>query len=320
MWRAVATAGLEHFKSSGVSVSAESVHQSELASETSTDAPSAMGKDSEIEWTHHTFNPWWGCTKVSAACTNCYAEVWAKRVGKAVWGANAPRRTFGEKHWLEPTLWNDEAQRLGLRYRVFCASMADVFEDRRDLDGERNKLWTLIDQTPHLDWLLLTKRPHSVKGMVPWKRKWPANVWIGTTVENQFWAARRLPHLLRLPAAVRFLSCEPLLGPLDLSKWVNKRGFRPIDWIIAGGESGPRSRPMRPAWLRNLRDYCADKTIAFHFKQWGHWIPEDQLPKAAPDVATLRTDPERMVALGKKIAGRVLDGKTYDSFPLASAA
>ena len=171
-----------------------------------------MGRDSEIEWTHHTFNPWWGCTKVSPACENCYAEAWAKRVGSDVWGAKAERRFFGAKHWKEPELWNDAAERLGIRYRVFCASMADVFESRADLKPERAKLWEVITKTPALDWLLLTKRPQNIAKMVPWGKKWPDNVWIGTTVEDQKFAALRLPHLLALPAAVRFLSCEPLLG------------------------------------------------------------------------------------------------------------
>ncbi len=120
-----------------------------------------MAKNSQIEWTHHTFNPWWGCTKVSSACDNCYAELWAKRMGHQLWGTAAPRRFFGDKHWQEPLMWNEEAGLASRRERVFCASMADVFE-RSDLDAQRARLWQLIQSTPNLDWLLLTKRPQNV--------------------------------------------------------------------------------------------------------------------------------------------------------------
>jgi protein gp37 len=274
-----------------------------------------MGKDSEIEWTHHTFNPWWGCSKVSPACLHCYAEAWAKRVGSNVWGVKAERRFFGEKHWKEPILWNAEAKKKGTRYRVFCASMADVFESRSDLNAARSKLWKLIEKTPDLDWLLLTKRPENIGKAAPWRNDWPTNIWLGTTVETQEWAERRLPHLLSIPSAVRFLSCEPLLGPIDLSPWVGKQGLNSIDWVIAGGESGALSRPMQPIWVRSLRDFCAAHRVAFHFKQWGHWIPEDQL-QAYKKVTPLPVETVRMVALGKKIAGRVLDGRTYDGFPM----
>lgn len=271
-----------------------------------------MAKNSQIEWTHHTFNPWWGCAKVSPACENCYAEAWAKRTGSDVWGAKAERRKFGDKHWHDPEIWDDAAARLGVRYRVFCASMADVFENRADLNPERAKLWNLIERTPHLDWLLLTKRPQNIARMVPWKLKWPVNVWTGTTVENQKFAELRLPHLLALPSAVRFLSCEPLLGPIDLSPWCGVKGLHKIDWVIAGGESGAKSRPMQPEWARNLRDFCTAKKIAFHFKQWGHWIPEDQLPGHARKRGASAI---KMLAMGKKEAGRILDGRTYDGLP-----
>ena len=275
-----------------------------------------MGKNSHIEWTHHTFNPWWGCTKVSPACANCYAEAWAKRVGQKVWGNRAPRRTFGDSHWGEPLKWNNEARELGVRYRVFCASMADVFEDRRDLDASRERLWKLIDQTQSLDWLLLTKRPEAVRKLTPWANVWPQNVWLGTTVESQEWAKKRLPHLMSSPAAIRFLSCEPLLGPLDLAPILgtSKTG---IDWIIAGGESGAHSRPMDPQWVRSLRDYCRRAKIAFHFKQWGHWAPTaGENTKVRTVVIGNRTT---MFALGKSAAGRYLDGKTYDELPKVAA-
>lgn len=275
-----------------------------------------MGKNSHIEWTHHTFNPWWGCVKVSPACENCYAETWAKRVGQKVWGARAPRRFFTDSHWSEPLKWDAEARALGIRFRVFCASMADVFEDRRDLDASRERLWGLIEQTHSLDWLLLTKRPEKVLKLTRWGQRWPENVWLGTTVENQFWGEKRLPHLLSIPAKVRFLSCEPLLGPLDLGPLTKREGAH-IDWIIAGGESGPHSRPMDPQWVRGLRDYCRKSGTAFHFKQWGHWAPTaGDKPNAKTTIVGNATI---MFALGKGASGRYLDGKTYDGLPTVAA-
>lgn len=269
-----------------------------------------MAENSAIEWTDHTFNPWWGCTRVSPACTHCYAATLAKRFGYG-WGKNADRRFFGDKHWAEPLRWDRAAENAGERKRVFCASMADVFEDRADLWNAQERLWDLIEATPHLDWLLLTKRPENILRMVPtcWRDPqchdgWPPNVWVGTTVEDQERADERIPHLQAVPAPVRFLSCEPLLGPIDL----NLEG---IGWVIAGGESGHGARPMHPDWVESIRDQChlcapepcptcegdrsvevepggfaacptcseaqGDPTgrrqVPFLFKQWGEWAP-----------------------------------------------
>lgn len=143
-----------------------------------------MGENSKIEWTHHTFNTWWGCVKVSPACDNCYAESLSKRFGDH-WGPKAEYRTFSDKHWNEPLRWNRAAEKAGERHRVFCASMADVFDNRAP-EGARERLWALIRQTPHLDWLLLTKRPQNIAEMLPedWGDGYP-NVWLGVTVENQ---------------------------------------------------------------------------------------------------------------------------------------
>ncbi len=197
--------------------------------------------------------------------------------------------------------------------------MADVFEAREDLNVERDRLYKLIEQTPWLDWLLLTKRPGSVKSLVPWEDEWPRNVWLGTTVEDQKWAKSRLPALLALPAARRFLSCEPLLGPLDLTPWIGK-GVKnyPIDWVITGGESGPGARPMLPGWARSLRDQCRAAGVPFHFKQWGHWQPSKE-PTLKRGVETFWDSVESrnvfMEAVGKKISGRALDGATWDGLP-----
>jgi protein gp37 len=282
-----------------------------------------MAKNSQIEWTHHTFNPWWGCAKVSPACKNCYAESWAKRVGEKVWGRDSERRFFGDAHWAHPLAWNAEAQKEGTRRRVFCASMADVFEKRVILNPHRERLWKLIEATPALDWLLLTKRPQNIASMVPWGKVWPKNVWLGTTVENQQYADQRLPHLLKHDAQVRFLSCEPLLGPVDLSQWTSKSQKRSIDWVIAGGESGPSARPSHPDWFTGLRDFCIAKKIAFHFKQWGHWIPVEMNGAGFGSAKSTELQGGRvikMLAVGKKMAGRKLDGLTYDQFPLDKLA
>lgn len=272
-----------------------------------------MARNSKIEWTHHTFNPWWGCTKISPACDHCYAESWAIRVGAKVWGARAPRRFFQDKHWREPQRWNREAEISRCRRRVFCASMADVFENRRELNPWRARLWQLIQDTPWLDWLLLTKRPSLIGRYVPWQAKWPHNVWLGTTAESQDWAAQRIPKLLEYPAVVRFISCEPLLGPLDLRCWLDH-----LAWVIAGGESGPCARPTNPEWIRSLRDQCITARVAFHFKQWGHWRPES-LSLAGSFRSVQMRDfsgaSVRMLGLGKKAAGRDLDGRTWDDVP-----
>jgi protein gp37 len=268
-----------------------------------------VAKNSRIEWTTHTFNPWWGCVKMSPACKHCYAESWAKRVGERVWGVSAPRRFFRDNHWAEPLRWDADAAVSGERARVFCASMADVFEDREELDVWRERLWTLIEATRHLDWLLLTKRPDLVQAKTPWGRDWPENVWIGTTVENQTWADRRLPALTRIPAKVRFISAEPLLGPLDISRWGSD-----IDWVITGGESGPKARLTSPSWFRELLNECMAADIPFHFKQWGDWAPGQGINLARARSASA-ADGTTMLRVGKKVAGRVLDGATWDGLP-----
>ncbi len=160
-----------------------------------------MAQNSKIEWTHHTFNPWWGCVKVSPACKNCYAQAWANRLGMNLWGGKATRRFFSDQHWKEPLKWNRDAEVSGERHRVFCASMADVFERRAELNQWRERLWRLIEQTPFLDWLLLTKRPESVAIYAPWKKLWPDNVWLGTMSFPRFFAHQEA--VVMLPDSVR---------------------------------------------------------------------------------------------------------------------
>ncbi|WP_025915848.1 DUF5131 family protein [Herminiimonas sp. CN] len=285
-----------------------------------------MGKESKIEWTHHTFNPWWGCVRVSPACKFCYAESWAKRLGADIWGSKAERRFFTDTHWHEPIKWNKEAAADGVRRRVFCASMADVFENRKDLHASRERLWGLIEATPHLDWLLLTKRIEHVKKLAPWQGKWPKNIWLGTSTEKQNWLEKRVDHLLAHDVVVRFVSAEPLLGQLDMAQWLAKPRSRTpgINWVIAGGESGAHARWMNPVWAESLRDQCRAAGVPFHFKQWGHWAPEEIIKEGISahaqrvEVVGRMGQLIRMVKVGKTKSGRLLDGSTWDEFPMVA--
>lgn len=220
-----------------------------------------MGEATGIAWTDHTFNPWWGCDEVSPACDHCYARTFSRRMGRHLWGEKAERRFFGQKHWNEPFKWDAEAQRAGVRRRVFCASMADVFEDRCDLEAPRRDLWSLIGATPFLDWQLLTKRPENLRRLLP--REWlyhpQSNVWLGTTVEDN--ARRdRIGELLDCPAVVHFVSAEPLLEDIDFN------GYRPA-WVIFGGESGSKRREMDLEHLRSGVDQARAAGAAIFVKQ-----------------------------------------------------
>ena len=226
-----------------------------------------MGATTEIAWTHSTFNPWHGCARVSAGCENCYAETFSKRIGLKIWGQQADRRFFGDKHWAEPIKWNKEAAKAGERRRVFCASMADVFEDRRDLDAWRKRLWDLILLTPWLDWLLLTKRPENLERLYPWHSVGDGlaldNVWLGVTGENQEQLDKRWEHLRRVAATVRFISHEPALGPITIPTNGSPH------WIITGGESGAGARPYRLEWARSLIEEGKREGVAIFVKQLG---------------------------------------------------
>lgn len=243
-----------------------------------------MGETTAISWTDHTFNPWMGCTKVSPACDHCYAEALGKRTGKVQWGDDAVRVVTSDGYWRNPIKWNAAAERDGVRRRVFCASMADVFEDRPELVEPRERLFDLIADTPALDWQLLTKRPENVGRMLG--HDIPFNIWLGTTVEDQERAEERIPHLLGAPVSVRFLSCEPLLGPIDLRPWLRRISpeaeaasqftwdtSKRIDWVIVGGESGPGHRPLDVSAARAIRDECLVWNVPFFFKQHGGRTP-----------------------------------------------
>lgn len=224
-----------------------------------------MGADSKIEWTHHTWNPWWGCARVSPGCEHCYAEAFAKRTGHSVWGVKNERRHFGESVWSKPLAWDKAAATAKERHRVFCASMADVFEDRSDLVADRARVFDLIERTPNLDWLLLTKRPHNMNDMAPtsWRTGWPPNVWAGTTVEDQK-RRGRIADLRNVPARVRFLSCEPLLERVDLGGLLEG-----IHWVIVGGESGGGARRFDTCWADAIIDAARVSGAAVHVKQLG---------------------------------------------------
>lgn len=279
-----------------------------------------MGENSKIEWTHHTFNPWRGCTKVSDGCKHCYAETLSNRFGgkHGAWGPQGQRVIAAESYWRQPIKWNREAAAAGERRRVFCASLADVFEgpetmpagNRRDVLEARHRLFELIEQTDWLDWLLLTKRPQNIMTMVTaaWRAGYmPSNVWLGTSAEDQQTADERIPHLLQAPATMRFLSCEPLLGEVVLGHWLPHGGWGgdAIDWVIVGGESGHRARPMHPDWARSLRDQCQAAGVPFFFKQWGEFIPTSEY----------RDGQQFMSRVGKHAAGRMLDDRVWNEFP-----
>lgn len=289
-----------------------------------------MGENSKIEWTRHTFNPWVGCAKVSAGCKNCYAEtLMDQRYGRVKWGVNGTRSRTAPANWRKPLQWDKAAKAAGERHRVFCASLADVFEDRPDLVEWRTDLFKLIDATPNLDWLLLTKRPENIERM--WRevngRGWlddpRQNVWLGTSVEDQEAADLRIPHLLKSAHLARFtfLSMEPLLGPVDLSKhWTPPPAtmdeyWHDVDWVIVGGESGHGARPMHWQWARSLRDQCEAHGVPFLFKQWGEWAPVDKYQHALDDMPVIDGQRIALAKIGKHAAGRLLDGIEHNGFP-----
>lgn len=375
-----------------------------------------MGEQTEISWCDKTFNPLIGCTKVSPACANCYAErEQDHRHHRVKWGPQGTRSLTSDTYWKQPLKWNRESEIEGvcfccggfisrssgcpycdlppIRPRVFCASLADVFEDWdgpiHDHHGQqmfwshsraphqpafhwisdqdaaggeqpvttgdvRLRLFALIDTTPHLDWLLLTKRPENIR------RMWPAvevssqqqaddrnergelyrrNVWLGTSVENQEYANKRIPELLKCRdvSPVLWLSCEPLLGAVNLHPWLCKHAnpsqpaqkfstwcdsSEAINWVIAGGESGPNARPSNPYWFHALRDQCEAAEVAFHFKQNGEFVHvDDAIAMGLTNTYDGKFHPYDqslgvpMVRVGKKAAGRLLDGVLHDAFP-----
>ncbi len=241
-----------------------------------------MAKTTGISWTNSTFNPWTGCTKVGPGCDHCYAEAVNKRFARGEnWGVGAPRKLSSDKYWSEPLRWHKAALTSGERHFVFCASQADVF-DNEVPDEWRDRLWALIRATPALTWQIVTKRIGNARKMLPidWSDEGYPNVWLLATVVNQEELNRDLPKLLTTPAAMHGLSVEPMLGPLNLAfagnvtaetayRWLASDSVRPLDWVIAGGESGSGARPFDPGWARSLAAQCRGLGIAFFVKQMG---------------------------------------------------
>ena len=291
-----------------------------------------MAENTAISWAHDTFNPWEGCTRISPACDHCYAAHRAARFGNLHLWAGQLRRT-SPANWRKPLRWNAEAPYWDGPRRVFCASLADVFDNQAP-QAWRDDLWALIEATPLLTWLLLTKRPQKIVGMVPpaWLINPPDNVWYGATIENRATMMQRAVHLADVPAVNRFWSCEPLLE--DLGDVRHELGHLGV--VIAGGESGPKARPSHPEWFRSLRDQCAETGTVYHFKQWGEWtLGTAPLCRVGDVPGTFRViesitidgklyagdllhqfaDGTTMVRVGKQKAYRRLDAALHDRMP-----
>ncbi|WP_186065955.1 phage Gp37/Gp68 family protein [Burkholderia gladioli] len=344
-----------------------------------------MSENSKIEWTDHTFNPFMGCTKVSPGCDNCYAEhMMDTRMHRVKWGPGQPRARTSAANWREPVRWNARHEEFfaahGRRQRVFCASLADVFDNAVPAAWRRD-LAALIEATPALDWQLLTKRIGNAAAMLVdmFPAGTPDQVWLGATVVNQAEADRDVPKLLATPARVRFLSIEPMLGYIDIRRWLaphcerhpgrlepdgkcevcEGRGIwglpgadglaehekapirRGLNQVIAGGESGLGARPEHPDWPRSLRDQCAKAGVPFLFKQHGEWAPGSgdfgagRFATAAvafdgrvvpsgygaqdyPAGASSADGWALVHRIGKRAAGRLLDGVEHNGFPEVS--
>ena len=364
-----------------------------------------MGHNSKIEWTHrrradgsyvpgHTFNPWIGCSLVHEGCTNCYAMIdMDHRRHRVKWGLESQggtRSKTSAAYWQQPLAWNAAAQTAGERQIVFCASLADLFEewegpilaggkqpvilsrswrasngkDRATMDDLRRELFELIDQTPWLDWLLVTKRPENISMMWPCSmdtdgdgdchfcarggRHFRKNVWLLTSVSNQRTYEELWPHLAacRDLSPVLGISAEPLLGPLNIVRYLGLEDLSAsppfLDWVICGGESGRNARPMHPQWASDLRDQCQASGVPFFFKQWGEWAPRSQMSPdqreqfAKAEWGVIDHDGEfsrlttpwnghdddgpgaeaTVKRLGKMAAGRLLDGREWNEFPV----
>lgn len=263
-----------------------------------------MADKSKIEWTDSTWNPITGCSKVSQGCKFCYAERWAIR-GMGQWAKDRKRKftdiLFHPDKLTDPIKWKKPRM-------IFVCSMADLFHP--DIPFETIELiFDVMYKAEQHIFQVLTKRPERMlefykwyeSQYTGWKQK---NIWLGVSVEDQKTADERIPILVSIPAYVRFISIEPLLGAIDkIVHWDDDDEIA-IDWIIVGGESGPKARLVNPDWVRSLRDICVAGGIPFFFKQWGEWMPIERYKKKCV-----------MIKVGKKRAGRLLDGKQWDQMP-----
>jgi protein gp37 len=294
-----------------------------------------MGQNSKIEWTDKTWNPVTGCTKVSQGCKNCYAERWSNRFGSDFTNVQEqPGRLLQPLEWKKPSM-------------VFVNSMSDLFHEKVSFEF-LDAVFSTMSNCEHI-FQILTKRPERMVDFFQWKRDrhgiiWgpPDNVWIGVSVEDQKTADERIPYLINLPVKVKFLSCEPLLGPIDFTppqfrtdgpvKWNQNEWLQDLDWIIVGGESGPGARPMHPDWARQIRDACWTRTDAsrpwplpFFFKQWGEWVDDKNSPGEVREFIIrywketpangITVDGLKMYKVGKHRSGALLDGKEWKQFP-----
>ena len=269
-----------------------------------------MAETTEISWTDSTFNPWTGCAKVSPGCDLCYAEAWANRYGSVQWGPHGVRKRTSASNWRKPVQWQKRAAAFqhehGRRQRVFCASLADVFDNQVPVEW-RHDLFALIRRCPDLDWQLLTKRPQNIARFLPpdWSDGYP-NVWLGVTAESQAYYDQRWPILAKTPAARRFISFEPAIGPLRIAS-----GASVPDWVICGGESGSGARVMLPQWARDIRDDCQRLGVALFLKQFGTYASNPLVIEQGLSGRDARErDPEDV---GK--GGARLDGVTHRTFP-----
>lgn len=313
----------------------------------------------KIEWTDETWNPVTGCTPASTGCLNCYAKRMAKRLAGRFGYPEAPHEfdvTLHEDRLIQPIQWKKPRM-------VFVCSMSDLFHEDVPSKFIKRDVWSvMVDAKQHI-FQLLTKRPERALELLGNHTPWPSNVWLGVSCENQEQADKRIPLLLATPAAVRFVSLEPLLGAIDVEEWLEPNyasiiaeaewepvspddpRYNELDWVIVGGESGPGARPMHPQWARDIRDQCREALTPYFFKQWGAWAVKDtyarfcsstgnKLPASRcfgvldPDGTwhaystgwnARPEDPDTgeayMVRVGKKRAGRLLDGREWNLMP-----
>ncbi len=300
----------------------------------------------KIEWCEESWNPVTGCTKISEGCKNCYAEKMAKRLaGRFGYPKDNPFKvTFHENKLLEPTKWRKS-------HHIFVCSMGDLFHPDvidKQIDTIFRMMTHPMGGMNHHTYLILTKRPERIlkshyENFKHWK-----NIWLGVSVENQKTADKRIPILLKIPAKVRFVSVEPMLERIELREylgmykeaetitvkhvsdmpsefqqytrkgrdWVKHCGNK-LDWLIAGGESGQHARPMHPDWVRKVRDNCLQTGTPFFFKQWGEWIQSEEPQEVYSKKDGFQTLPvkECFIKIGKKKAGRLLNGREWNQYP-----
>ena len=270
-------------------------------------------ENSKIEWTDHTFNPWIGCQHVSPGCDHCYAETQNafRKWNGGTWGPHAPRERTADVTWKKPIKWNAEAREFrrehGHRPRVFCASLADVFDNKAPSDW-RQDLFALIRECRRLDWLMLTKRPQNIVKMLPadWGDGY-RNVWLGVTAEDQAHFDQRWKILQNVPARIKFISYEPALGPLRLPK----HGPLP-DWLISGGESGGGARPLDPQWIRDIIKDCRRRGGAPFHKQWGTYKSNPLVVEQGMTIEAAKCCDPDTIAKG----GGLVDGELVHEYPL----